>query len=192
MYAAVDSREVREQAGMSHNRHQASLIPPGQFPLAGWEQSPGAEEELSTGWGWTPQPQHPLWLCPLVPGGLSASQPWFWLGHGPKSGEMPKTSPLLRCTASVVSLLPPSATRVIVTCIPAAPWHPHRAPTPPRLQLGPSPLLSASASWSEIPALPPQLQPGGLVLHPAVTRCPPCAPPVGRAYPILDKVPGLP
>lgn len=32
MYAAVDSREVRGQAGMSHNRHQGSLVPPSRFP----------------------------------------------------------------------------------------------------------------------------------------------------------------
>lgn len=146
MYAAVDSREVRGQAGMSHNRHQASLIPLGPFPLAGWEQSPGAEELLSMGWGLTPQPQHLLWLCPLVLGGLPASHPWLWIGHGPKSGEIPKTSPLLRCTVSVVSLLLPSASLVIVTCIPAAPWPPHQAPTPPELQMGLSPLLSASPS----------------------------------------------
>lgn len=68
MYAAVDSREVRGQAGVSHNWHHPSLVPRGWFPLAGWEQSHGAEEELSTGWGWTPRPQCPLWLCPSVSG----------------------------------------------------------------------------------------------------------------------------
>lgn len=99
MYAAVDSREVRGQAGTSHNRHQASLTPPGRFPLADWEQSPGAEVQPSEVWGRTPQPQHPLWLCPLVLGGcLHPSHPSLQLGHGLKSGETPETSPLLRCT----------------------------------------------------------------------------------------------
>lgn len=111
-------------------------------------------------WGWTPRPQHPRWLCPLAQGGLPASHPWLQPGHGVKSWQNPQTIP----PAEVHSLqkgsqLCPRAPHVTATCIPAAAWPPHRAPTPPGLQLGPSPLLSASASWSEIPALPPQLCP---------------------------------
>lgn len=124
----LDGHHVRRRGlarGEGASRDLSQLAPGIAHPTsAGQEQSPGAEEVLSTGWGPTSWPQHPLWLRPLVQGGccLHPTHGFGPPGHGPKSGEMPKTSPLLRSTTFVVSLLVPSATHVIVTRIPAAAW----------------------------------------------------------------------
>jgi len=167
MYAAVDSREVRGQTGMSHNQHQASLVPLGWFSLADREQSPGAEEELCMGWRWTPRPQHLLWLCPSVPGGrlhpMALARTWA-KGWRNSQNTPPAEVHGLGCVPSG-AFCHPCHCHLHPRCSLA----PHQGPNPPMPQLEPSPLLSASASWSKNPTLSPQLQPGGLILHPAVT-----------------------